>query len=359
VKVTIVAEQLRRSVPGGIGTYTRGLLTGLRDVAPHLDVALHASRATARPDPLGAWAPWPVRASPLPGPLLTRAWDRGWLGPPRGRGDGVLHATSLAFPPPRRAPLTLMVHDVAWRQVPDAFPPRGRRWHEDALRRAVDVATRIVVPSDAVRQQVSAMAPVVVVEEGCDHLPSPDHVAARRLLTEAGLRMDAGYLLTVSTLEPRKNLRTLVAAYHRSELMVPLVVVGAKGWGDAIDVDDDDRRGVHLVGAVEDATLAALYAGALAFAYVPVVEGFGLPPVEAMHAGVPVVAGDAVPSVGDAALVVDSADADAIAGALLTVMSDDAVRARLIETGRRRAAQLTWAEAAKRHVALWEEVAAG
>jgi glycosyltransferase involved in cell wall biosynthesis len=340
MKVTVVAEQLRRRVPGGIGTYARGLLRGLEEVAPGLDVE--------------------VLRSPVPTQVLTRAWDRNMFGVPRSRRGGVVHATSLAFPPPRgHAALTVMVHDLAWRHVPDAFPARGRRWHEAALRRAVEQAARIVVPSAAVRQQVAAMVPVVVIEEGCDHLPPPDHRSATGVLARAGLRSaaDAPFLLTVGTLEPRKNLRTLTEAHRRSGLDVPLVVAGPRGWGDAVEPDAHDGR-VHFAGAVDDATLAALYARATAFAYVPLMEGFGLPPVEAMHAGVPVVASDAVPSVADAALLVDPADVDAIAAALERVTTDDGLRARLRQAGLRRAAQLTWAEAAKRHVALWEEVAA-
>lgn len=339
MRVTVVAEQLRRRVPGGIGTYARGLLGGLQEVAPNLDLAVLESR--------------------LPTQVLTRAWDRGLLGPPRDRNDGILHATSLAFPPARRTALTVMVHDVAWRQVPDAFPPRGRLWHERALRRALDRAARIVVPSQEVRQQVATMAPVVVIEEGCDHLPPPDHAAARRLLSGAGVTApDDGYVLTVSTLEPRKNLRALVDAYARSGVAIPLVVAGPRGWGDAADAPDRASRNVHFVGAVDDAALAGLYAGATVFVYVPLVEGFGLPPVEAMRAGVPVIASDAVPSVTSAAVTVAAEDTAAIAAAIEELAGSRSLRANLAEAGRRRAAALTWAEAAKRHLALWEEVAA-
>ena len=337
MRITIAAEQLRRRVPGGIGRYTRGLLDGLRDVAPDLDVE--------------------VLRSPLPTQVLTRAWDRNWLGVPRSRRGSIVHATSLAFPPPRSSPLTVMVHDVAWRQVPDAFPRRGRQWHENALRRTIDLAARIVVPSDVVRQQVAAMAPVVVIEEGCDHLPPPDRAAAHRVLSAAGVASPGGgYVLTVSTLEPRKNLRALVDAHRRSGVQLPLVVAGPPGWGDALG--DAPASHVHFVGAVDDAALAGLYAGATLFAYVPLVEGFGLPPVEAMHAGIPVIASDTVPSVTDAALLVEAADVDGIAAALERAMSDAELRAALVDAGRRRAARLTWAETANRHVALWEEVAA-
>lgn len=353
MNVLVVVEQLRRAVPGGIGTYARGLLQGLAamDAFDRPRLALHASRAPSQPDPLASIAP--VIAARLPGPLLTRAWDRGWLRPPRSAAD-VVHATSLAFPPtPSALPLTVMVHDLAWRDVPDAFPPRGRRWHEAALGRALKRAAAIVVPSDDVAARVDHDN-VHVIAEGCDHLPAPDHAAARVLLAQHGVDVDGGYLLTVSTLEPRKNLRALLDAHARARLPWPLVVAGARGWGDAVAAP---AEGVVFVGHVDDAVLAALYASARCFVYVPLTEGFGLPPVEAMHAGTPVVS-TPMPSVGSAALVVDDPhDVDAIASAVAAASTDEAERQRLVAAGRARAAELTWEAAARAHVRVWQEVA--
>ncbi|MEA2716720.1 MAG: hypothetical protein QOI99_1037, partial [Actinomycetota bacterium] len=134
----LVAEQLRRPVPGGIGTYVRGLVGGLGAAGPErVDVTLWTSRAPgAGPDPLAALGR--VVTSRLPGRVLTRAWDRGLCPPPAG-GD-VVHASSLAVPPAGPAPMSVMVHDLAWRHEPDAYPRRGRAWHEAALRRARDRA---------------------------------------------------------------------------------------------------------------------------------------------------------------------------------------------------------------------------
>ncbi|MGH9062841.1 MAG: glycosyltransferase, partial [Acidimicrobiales bacterium] len=140
MRVGLAVEQLRRRVPGGIGTYALGLLQGLAALGHEApDVTLLASRAARRPDPL-AHLGFPVRTSMLPPALLTRAWDAG-LGPALGaRGGGagldVVHAVSLAAPAGGATPLVVCVHDVAWRSLPGALPPRGRRWHEAALRRA-------------------------------------------------------------------------------------------------------------------------------------------------------------------------------------------------------------------------------
>src|ERR1700687_4682947 len=124
----VVAEQLRRPAPGGIGTYIQGLVQGLRTVSS-VDVEVLASWVRPGANAVSALGV-PVRTMPLPGPLLTRAWDRGWWRP-RVAAD-VTHASSLAMPPKGRMPLTVMIHDLGWRQLPDAYPRRGRAWHEAA-----------------------------------------------------------------------------------------------------------------------------------------------------------------------------------------------------------------------------------
>lgn len=336
MRVLIVAEQLRRPVPGGIGTYARGLLAGLHHV-DGVDATVYLSRGPA-PSDLG----WPVLTSRLPGPALTRAWDYGLLDAPRG--FDVVHAVSLAAPP-SSAPLSVMVHDVAWRTVPDAYPPRGRRWHEAALARARRRAQLLIVPSRDTAKAVHDRR-VHVVEEGCDHLPSPDHEAAQVVLDSVGV--DGPFVLSLSTLEPRKNLGRLLAAYRQSGLAWPLVVVGPAGWGPDLPPQDN----VKLAGFVSEAVKSALLAACRCLVYVPLVEGWGLPATEAMAMGAPVVASP-MPSIGEAALVVDPASTDEIAAGIVAAASDEAVRADLVRKGKERAAALTWANAAQAHVDLW------
>ncbi|MGA2520011.1 MAG: glycosyltransferase family 1 protein [Acidimicrobiales bacterium] len=352
----VVAEQLRRAVPGGIGTAGLGLLRGLatlaRGEAP--SVTLYASRARSVPDPLAATG-YPVLTSRLPAPVLTRAWDRGVLGVPGG--FGVVHTLSLAVPPTGRVPLVATVHDMAWRHHPDAYPTRGRRWHEAALVRALRKASHFVVPADVVAAELVAAgaAPdaVSVVPLGCDHLPDPDDAAAGAVLARLGVAGE--FVLAVGTLEPRKNLPRLFDAYDKARsALAPscaLVVVGPSGWGDTVA----PRPGVVLAGPVDGATLAALYRRTRLLVYVPLEEGFGLPPVEAMREGAPVVASP-VPSTGGAALEVDPTDVDAIAAGIVAAAVDEDTRARLRAAGAARAASLTWRSTAAAVVALWRSL---
>jgi len=274
----------------------------------------------------------------------------------------------LAAPPLARrggGALTVMVHDLAWRSHPESTTPRGRRWHEGALLRTLRRADAFVVPSAAVAGALVAAGAspdaVHVIGLGSDHLPPPDLAAAEAVLRGSGV--DGPYLLAVATLEPRKNFARLLDAYRaaRSALPepLPLVVAGPMGWGDA---GLGETTGVVAVGHVDDAALSGLYAGAAGFAYVPLIEGFGLPPVEAMKAGVPVVVSSSVPSVtecdGDPpALVVDPGDTDAIAAALVAVASDRELAASLRARGSAFAASRTWEAAAARHLAVWERFA--
>ena len=368
--VLLAIEQLRRRVPGGIGAYARGLLSGLAACSAEgdpVEVTLLASRPPARADddPLVAFGR-PTIASRLPGPLLTRAWDSGLSHAPEG--FDIVQSVSLASPRLRRgsrARLVVTVHDVAWRRHPEATTRRGVRWHEAALARADAAGASLVVPSRLVAADLMAMgiaqSRVTVVPSGADHLPAPDAEAAETLLRRAGVGGE--FLLTVGTLEPRKNLDRLVQAYGRVRDSLPgpwsLVIVGPDGWGPE-PAEPEAADHVVFTGAVSDQVLAALYRRARAFAYVPLTEGYGLPPLEAMRAGLPTVVSDEVPSVHDlgateppSALIVDPLDVDAIAGGLAAVLTDDILRADLARRAVDYASVRTWRDAARAHIDLW------
>lgn len=363
LRVLVLAEQLRRSAAGGIGTYVLGLLQGLDELeaahpgdAPELTLA--ASRApSGGQDPLVELG-HAVRVSPLPGPLLTRAWDHGLVHAPAGMD--LVHAVSLATLDTGEVPLVVTVHDLLWRRIPDAYPARGRRWHEAALRRALARADHFIVPAAVVADDLVAagasLGDITVIPMGSDHLPPPDMGAAAAHLAQLGV--EGPFLLCVGTLEPRKNLQRLVEAYGtiRDALPEPwpLVMVGPSGWGEQVA----PTTGVIHAGSVSSSELAGLYASARLLAYVPLIEGFGLPPVEAMSVGTPVVASP-LPSTGAAAYEVDPTDTTSIAAGLLQVATDEGTRESLIHRGAVRSTELTWSSIARRHRDVWDAAAGG
>jgi len=362
LRVLLLAEQLRRSAAGGIGTYVLGLLQGLDELAAAdpgdaPELVLTASRATRHPDPLAGLG-HAVRTSPLPGPLLTRAWDHGLI---RAPSDvDLVHAVSLATLEPGARPLVVTVHDLLWRRIPEAYPARGRRWHERALDRALRRADRFIVPAEVVADDLvaagAARERITVIPMGSDHLPPPDTAAAAAHLAQ--LDVHGPYLLCVGTLEPRKNLQRLVEAYGtiRDSLPEPwpLVMVGPSGWGEQVA----PTTGVIHAGSVSAEELSGLYASARLLAYVPLIEGFGLPPVEAMSVGTPVVASP-LPSTSGAAYEVDPHDTAAIAAGLLEVATDEPIREELIRRGEARSRELTWSSIARRHRDVWELASGG
>jgi len=357
----VVVEQLRRRVPGGSGTYVTGLLDGLAALeaheAPAPEITLYASAPrpgkaeSAASDPVAAFG-FPVVESHLPGPVLTRAWDTGIVVAPPGYD--VIHGASMAVPRSRKARTIVTLHDLAWRHVPFAYPRHGRKWHEKAFMRALREGSGFVVPSEVVASQlIEAGAEerlVTVIEPGSDHLRVIDASGAEQAIERLGVRRP--YMLSVATLEPRKNLPALFEAYQKIRGSLPgewqLVVVGPRGWGS----DVSPGAGVHLAGAVTTDQLSALYQCAELLAYVPLLEGYGLPPLEAMRAGIPVVASP-IPSTGTAAFEVDPRRVESIAEGLLAVATDSSLRDRLVAAGNQRAATLTWEACATKHVALW------
>jgi glycosyltransferase involved in cell wall biosynthesis len=358
MEISVVVEQLRQRVPGGIGTYARGLVAGLVALEDDdLSVTALASRAVL-PDPLDELGV-EVRAARYGHRMQMAVWDLG-----RGRvcdGD-VLHLTSLAGPDvaPGGPIRTVMVHDLAWRTNPELTTARGRRWHEAALRRVVASPATLLVPSEPVALELCrtgvASERIHVVGEGADHLPPPSSIEASEMLAAAGV--SGPFLLSVSTLEPRKNLARLVSAHaraqERSSEVPDLVVVGPAGWGDTLEASSR----VHLLGRVGDGVLAALLTQCEGFVYVPISEGFGLPPLEAMAHGAPVVASSTTPSMAAAPVVslVEPDDDDAIVDGLVLLAAGRASQATASEAGRAFAGQHRWVDVAAAHLALWREL---
>jgi glycosyltransferase involved in cell wall biosynthesis len=293
-----------------------------------------------------------VRPLPLPRPVLYDAWLRLRTPPVQLATGGVdvIHATTIVVPP-RTAPLVVTVHDLAFLHEPDHFTARGQR----VFRRGLDLTRRhadlVLVSSRATLADVEAAG---VPVDRLRHVPlgvsvGPADPAARRRFG-----LDRPYLLFVGTLEPRKNLARLVAALDRLPTDHVLAVAGLDGWGDAAP---PGSARVRLLGFVTDAERDALYAGADAFVYPSLREGFGLPVAEAMAHGTPVVTSQGTSTeevAGTAAVLVDPFDVDAIADGITRALAD---RDRLVAAGPRRAAELTWERTAAATLAASRELA--
>jgi glycosyltransferase involved in cell wall biosynthesis len=272
--------------------------------------------------------------------------------PVRARLDGVdlLHVQYVA-PPVAGVPVVTAVHDVSFEDEPDLMPARTRLRLQATVRLAVRTSAVVVTPSHFSRERLLHHyhldpARVVVTPNGVlpvDGRQGPDPESLRAALGVAG-----PFVLQVGNLEPRKNVPRLIAAIAHARgqgVELTLVLAGQRGSGagevDAAIARQHAEGWVRQLGYVDDATLGALYAQAAVVAYVSVYEGFGLPLLEAMARGTPVVAANraAIPEVaGDAALMVDPYDVPAIAEALATAASQPEVRERLRTAGPIRAA---------------------
>lgn len=327
----------------GVGRYTLSLLTELMKYDDELVGTAFTFRGRGR---LGQVAPsgLEVASRPVPMSALQRLWGRvEW--PPVELLSGsvdVFHATNFVLPPLRRARGVVTIHDLSYLHHPETVSSVSARYRS-LVPRSIARASVVIAPSvataDLVREAYDVKAPVVVTPLGVDAgwatAAPPDDELRRQL------GLPASYLLFVGTLEPRKDLRTLLAAHRLLPDAPPLVLVGPPGWGAALDAS-----GCITPGYLEDDRLRRVVAGAAALVLPSLDEGFGIPVIEALAAGTPVVASD-LPVLrevgGTVTTYAEPGDPGAFAAALQHVLDDPGDPA----PRRTHAAAYTWARCAE------------
>lgn len=355
--VAVVVEHGWHTVPGGTAVAVDATI---RAIVEQGAIRLSGIAAAHRRQPASV-LPISVRHAPLPRPLLYECWHR--LGMPRsGASADVIWAPAMAVPP-RSTPLVVTVHDVDFLEHPERLSRRGASFFPKAWSVAVERADRIAVPSEVVAGKVVTHGVdrerLEVIPWGVDQ-DVVDASAARSVARRLGL--PDRFVLWVGTAEPRKNLAGLVEAMGSPTLAdVPLVIAGPEGWG----LDRDATlaplgKRAMILGHLDRADLLAVYALATVFAYPSFDEGFGLPVLEAMVQGTPVVTSATTATAevaGGAASLVDPLDTDALASAIEGLLSDRELHASTSVAGRRRAVEMTWGRTAERYVDVFEQLA--
>jgi glycosyltransferase involved in cell wall biosynthesis len=381
VRIAIDARPAVFPHPTGIGVYAEHLIRRMPALDPgstYLAWYLNAGDRLRPRRRYFADAGLPnlrERGTPIPArwfAISSERWDLprlGWL----ARFD-VLFAPNFVPPPTRSTHVVLTVHDLAFRLMPETAPQSTRRWLaslDRSLRRAAAViAVSETTKRDLVQLYDLAEGRITVIPHGVDqevYRPQPQAEIDR---VRRAFGIDGPYLLSLGGIEPRKNLPRLLEAFGSLRSDVRLVVAGAgvewnpegsdllRGALDALP--EDARRRVTLTGYVSEPDKVALLAGAELLAYPSLYEGFGLPVLEAMACGTPVVTsnGSALPEVaGDAAVLIDPTETGALRDALARVLVDTALRDRLRAAGRDRAGAFTWDASAARTVEVLHRAA--
>jgi len=361
--------------PTGVGAFCQGALAALAQ-RPGVDVRAYAVSWRRRrlvearlPDGVEA------RQRPMPARPLHALWTRGdrpsleWF---IGATD-VVHGTNFLVPPTGRAAAVVSVHDLTPLHHPELCNAATLAY-PGLIRRALDRGAWVHTDSAFVAREVveafdADPSRVRVVNPGIPDLPAPTPAAAAAVIRQFLPPGVERYCLAIGTAEPRKDLPGLVRAFGavaERQPDVALVLAGPPGWGEQALVSAIAASGasekIVRTGWVEQPDLAALLSRASLLAFPSLYEGFGFPPLQAMHAGVPVVATRAgsLPEVlGDGALLVEVGDHDGLVEALVSCLGDEGERRRLIAAGTAWSARYSWERCGDELEALYRDAAAG
>jgi glycosyltransferase involved in cell wall biosynthesis len=357
---------------GGNETYATNLIEGLARIDSVNSYTLYVTRREALERFSNRWPNFSVRATLPHTPLiripLTLSTEL------RRNPVDVLHVQFTA-PPFSPCPVVVSIHDLSFEHVPQTFKWRSRKQLRITVRRSAQQAAQVIALSEHARSDIIATysvnpgnVSVIPLAAPAHFGPTRDEVELQRVRQTYGIKGD--YILSVGAIQPRKNLSRLVAAYSRLRRARPegklpqLVLVGKCAWlyHETLRTikELEISNSVILTGYVPEADLPALYSGALCFVYPSYFEGFGLPPLEAMKCGVPVIVGDktSLPEVvGDAGVLVNPFDIDDIAAGIEKVITDSELRMQLRVKGLERAKLFNWQETARQTLAVYKRAA--
>lgn len=361
----------------GIGRFTRDLTrAALYRESPH-EFVLVGPFGAKPPSWLAEHTHASWRTFPAPSRVMGALWHRLKVPAPVEWITGAIdlfHATDYLAPPCRQARQVITVHDLSFLRHPEYADPALAHFLSSTVPGAVRQASLVLADSEFTRTELltalnltPSKVSVVYGGVGAEFRPAENPEETRGIVER--YEIGVPYVLFVGRIEPRKNIGTLLKAYRalldQNRTPGVLAIAGGKGWlyEPIFQAADELRLGDHVrfLGHVPDPDLPALMAGASVFVFPSYYEGFGLPPLEAMACGTPVVAGNAgslIEVLGDAALIVPSDDVGALADAIRRAHTDGALRDSLRAKGIARAARFTWGAAAKQLLDAYEQAAA-
>jgi glycosyltransferase involved in cell wall biosynthesis len=357
----------------GIGRYTRELVTALAAQPPDYGFRLFVAESGAAQAvelPGAHFSHHPTRISQR---WLTRLWFRLQLPLPVEVWTGLVdlfHAPDFFLPPTHARTRTIVtVHDLSYIHYPEMTMPGMSRQLNTWVPRSIARADHVIAVSEATRQDVitcyqTPPDKVTTLYHGVSDTFRPERTLTELARVRDKYRLgDSPFILTVGTIQPRKNYLRLIQAFAQlpPDFGINLVIAGGTGWDsqplyDEVKSHNLEHR-VRFTGFVADSDLPALYSAATLFAYPSLYEGFGLPVLEAMACGTPVITGNrsSLPEVvGQAGLVVDPTDVAALAHSIEQVLTEDTLRRQLAMAGIKQAARFTWPRMAGQVMKLYK-----
>ena len=369
MRIAIDAHSVGTGLAGN-ETYATNLIEALAELDRENDYALYVTKREALERFEGRWPHVAVRRtlphSPLVRVPVTLSAEL------RRRPVDLLHVQYTA-PPFAPCPVVATVHDLSFEHLPETFKRRSWMQLRLTVRHTARAAAHVIAPSEHTRRDLLdtyglspdrvSVVPLAASPQFKPASPSDVEAVRRRY------RIEGEYVLAVGSIQPRKNLPLLFRSYAdlrraRPKAKLPkLVVVGKRAWLSGGTLGAIEGNGVAdatiLTGYVPEAELPALYTGALCFVYPSYFEGFGLPPLEAMQCGAPVITGNltSLPEVvGDAGLTFDPFDAGELTRAMSRLLDDPGLRAELRERGLQRARKFSWQETARRTLEIYRTI---